>query len=196
MIRRHCLTIAASVYMALVASPRSLWAVVLPGGVIGDEEFSVLYDPTTGELAFDVPLDQEVTSVGILSAGRIFTGEPAQNLGGSLDHDRDNEIFKAVFPPEFNIGSISFGNVAPAGLTESFLLGDLTVLGSLRGGGGIGDTTSASGPSAPVDLVYIPEPSAIALFVFGAAGFWAWWTCSSRRSTAARRTSALKAQCP
>ena len=44
-------------------------------------------------------------------------------------------------------GSLSLRNVAQAGLSHDFVLGDLTVVGSLSGGGGLG----------PVDLVYIHE---------------------------------------
>ena len=49
--------------------------------------------------------------------------------------------------------------MAQPGLTEEFVLNDLTVVGSLAGGGVLGD----------VDLVYIPEPSSLALLGFGAA---------------------------
>ena len=44
---------------------------------------------------------------------------------------------KAVFRADFR--SISFGNVAQPGLDEDFLQGDLTVVGSLAGGGPLGD---------------------------------------------------------
>ena len=43
---------------------------------------------------------------------------------------------------------------------EDVVANDLTVIGSLDGGGGLGD----------VDLVYIPEPSTVALLVLGLAG--------------------------
>ena len=81
-----------------------------------------------------------------------------QNLGGSFDNDADNNIFKATFGSSF--GSLSFGNVAQAGLSEDFVLGDLTVVGSLAGGGDLG----------AVDLIYVPEPSALVLLALGAAG--------------------------
>ena len=44
--------------------------------------------------------------------------------------------------------------MAQAGLSAAFVLNDLTVVGSLAGGGALGD----------VDLIYIPEPSTIVLF--------------------------------
>ena len=77
---------------------------------------------------------------------------------GAFDNDVDANIFKATFGSSF--GSISFGNVARTGLSEDFVVNDLTVVGSLEGGGGLGD----------VDLVYVPEPSTLALLVFGVLG--------------------------
>ena len=56
--------------------------------------------------------------------------------------------------------SISFGSVAQAGLSEQFVADDLTVVGSLAGGGDLG----------PVDLVYVPEPSTGVLLLMGLAG--------------------------
>ena len=106
------------------------------------------------------PAGKNLTSVNIESASSIFTGAPAQNLGGSFDNDTDNNIFKATFGSSF--GSLSFGNVAQPGLSEDLVAGDLTVVGSLAGGGALGT----------VDLVYVPvpEPSALVLLVLGMAG--------------------------
>jgi hypothetical protein len=72
-----------------------------------------------------------------------------------FDNDGDDNIFKATFGSSF--GSLSFGNVAQTGLPRELLLDDLSVIGSLAGGGDLGD----------MDLIYVPESSALALTGFG-----------------------------
>ena len=131
------------------------YAALAAGGVTGDGQTSIGYDPSTGEVWVDAPAGTDLTSINIDSAAAVFSGEPAQNLGGSFDNDADDNIFKATFGSSF--GSLSFGNVAQAGLSESFLAADLSVVGSLAGGGDLGN----------VDLIYIPEPSTIALLAIG-----------------------------
>jgi hypothetical protein len=96
---------------------------------------SIVYNPSTGELAVDVP-GTKLTSINIDSAACIFTGDPAQNLGGDFDNHTDCNIFKTTFGTSF--GSLSFGNVAQTGLSPFFIFNDLTVHGSLRGGGFLG----------------------------------------------------------
>ncbi len=124
-------------------------------GMRGDGQTSIIYNAGTGEVAVDAPAGTNLTSVNIESAGRIFTGAPATNLGGSFDNDSDNNIFKATFGSSF--GSLSFGNVAQAGLSQQFVLNDLTVVGSLAGGGALGN----------VDLIYVPEPASALLLLIG-----------------------------
>jgi hypothetical protein len=134
------------------------YGAVQGGGVAGDGQASVVYNAGTGELSVDAPAGQELSSINIDSASGIFTGEPAQNLGGSFDNDADGNVFKATFGGSF--GSLSFGNVAQTGLSEAFLQEDLTVVGSLAGGGDLGD----------VDLIYVPEPTSVLLLALGLLG--------------------------
>ena len=142
-------------YAALASDP----------GTEGDGQTSIIYDPSSGQVSVDAPSGVELTSINIDSASGIFTGDAATNLGGSFDNDADSNIFKATFGSSF--GSVSFGNVAQTGLSREFVVSDLTAVGSLSGGGDLGD----------VDLIYVPEPSAMVLLSLAALmGLW------SRRS--------------
>ena len=133
------------------------YAAIGPSGTANDAQTSIIYHAGTGELAVDAPAGVQLTSINIESAASIFTGDPAQGLGGSFDNDTDNNIFKATFGSSF--GSMSFGNVAQAGLSQDVVAGDLTVVGSLAGGGSLGN----------VDLIYVPvpEPSSLLLLALG-----------------------------
>ena len=133
------------------------YAAVQPNGHSGDGQTSIVYNASTGEMAVDAPAGIELTSINIDSASGIFTGGAAANLGGSFDNDADGNVFKATFGSSF--GSLSFGSVAQAGLSEDFVLNDLTVIGSLAGGGDLGN----------VDLVYVPEPTSMLLLSVGLA---------------------------
>ena len=145
------------------------YAALAGPGTPGDGLASIIYDSTTGELGVDAPAGMELTSINVDSAAGIFTRDAAENLGGSFDNDSDNNIFKATFGSSF--GSLSFGTVAQAGLSEDFVLGDLTTVGSLAGGGDLGN----------VDLIYIPEPSTVVLLVLGLMGVVRWFGPRPRR---------------
>ena len=132
------------------------YAALAPKGT-GSGNATITYNPANGEVGLEAGAT-DLTSINIDSAAAIFTGEPAQNLGGSFDNDADNNIFKATFGSSF--GSLSFGMVAQSGLSEEFIRNDLSAVGSLLGGGDLG----------VVDLNYVPEPSTVVLLGFGVVG--------------------------
>ena len=127
------------------------YAAIAKGGIPNDGQTSVVYDAGTGEVKVDAPAGKELTSVNITSAGSLFIGDKPAVLDGAFDNFGGDNIFKATFGGSF--GSISFGNVLESGLAEEAVAGDLSVVGSLAGGGDLGD----------VDLIYIPEPSSMLL---------------------------------
>ena len=137
------------------------YATIKPDGQQHDGQTSIGYDANTGEVWVDAPAGIELTSINIDSATSIFTGEPAQNLGGSFDNAAANNIFKATFGSSF--GSLSFGKVARSGLSETSIQDELTVVGSLAGGGDLGE----------VDLIYVREPASALLLCLGLVmGLW------------------------
>ena len=131
------------------------YAAIQLGGATGDQQTSLVYDAGTGELAVDAPSGQELTSINITSTDGIFIGVKPSVLDGAFDNFAADNLFKATFGGSF--GSISFGNVLPAGIPESELATGLSAVVSLAGGGDLGE----------VDLVYIPEPTTGVLLLFG-----------------------------
>jgi len=96
-----------------------------------------VYYPETGELAIEAPKSKRLTSYNIESAAGIFRDPDCQ---WECNH---KNIFWATFAAVF--GSRSLGNVAQRDLSEEYIRNDLTVVGSLSGGGDLGE----------VDLIYI-----------------------------------------
>ena len=128
------------------------------GGSQGDDQTSLVYTAGTGELSVDAPAGKELTSINITSAAGLFQGDKPAALDGAFDNFAADNVFKATFGGSF--GSISFGTVLAADLTQDQLLNDLSAVGSLAGGGDLGE----------VDLVYIPEPSTFALICLSLLG--------------------------
>ncbi len=102
---------------------------MLPGGVLDDDQTLLIYDALTGMVGVDGRAAVELTSIHIASAAGFLTGYAAHNLGGSFDFDSDPQLLKATFGSSF--GSLSFGTIAQPGLSEDFLLADLSLDGSL-----------------------------------------------------------------
>ena len=100
---------------------------------------TIMTSPLTGTIA-PTASRTEMQGIGVQSSPmEWFT---RSNFGGSF-------------------GTLSFGNVAQPGLAEDFMLSDLTVVGSLAGGGDLGD----------VDLIYVPEPATALLCALAILGF-------------------------
>ena len=140
--------------LGLASSTGSAWATLMPGGVEGDIRTSIVYDAGSGELGVDAPMNADLASILIDSQAGILTGGPAENLEGPFDLHSDSKLFKM---DDAGFGSLSFGAVAPPGLSEALVLADLEVNATLLGGGKTGS----------VDLVYVPEPTTLALLVLG-----------------------------
>ena len=132
------------------------YGAIKEGGMRGDDQTSLVYDAGTGELSVDSPAGKELTSINITSTASQFIGDKPTVLDGAFDNFAADNIFKATFGGSF--GDISFGNALPAGLSSAELAADLTAVGSLAGGGDLGE----------VDLIWIPEPTAFLLMTLGA----------------------------
>ena len=132
-------------YGAIAANP----------GQTADGQTSLMYDARTGQLSVDPPVGVDLTSINIDSEMGRFRGDRPDVLNGSFDNFESTNLFKATFGSSF--GTLAFGAVLDAGIARESLLDDLTVVGSLSGGGDLGD----------VDLVYVPEPASLLLFALG-----------------------------
>ena len=135
-------------------------ASILPAGVPCDSQGSIAYDPNTGELVIDAPLDFKLNDVSISSASGIFDPDNVRNVGPEFggtffDVVSSVEIFKATFarPP---FGSLSFGFAAPVGLKEEFLLSDLTVIGTPKLDRTLEESLADPATLGDVDLIYGP----------------------------------------
>ena len=131
----------------------------MPDTQVDAAELIIGYDAASGELWIDTPEGIELTSISIDSKSGVFTGQPAEQLGGTFDNDSDTNIFKATFGGSFQ--KLSFGDVAQSNLPQDFVQDDLTVNGSLAGGGTINDLQLA--------FVPVPEPSAIVMLLVACA---------------------------
>ena len=131
------------------------YASLAAAGIRGDGQTSLIYDTASGELSVDAPAGNKLTSINVTSAAGLFQGDTPALLDGAFDNFAADNIFKATFGGTF--GSISFGSVLPAGLAEEDLAADLSAVGSLAGGGALGE----------VDLIYVPEPTTVLLTLNG-----------------------------
>jgi hypothetical protein len=147
---RHCFPIGL---LIILIGSGTLHGTTRPG-VVGDGEASIAYVAVTGEMIIQPDLEP-IGLFDIVSASGIFMANatlPPRGLG--LDVNTANRISWAALRDNALISNFSLGMVGPSGLSQAFLLNDLTLTGS----GGFGT------PTLILDLVYtIPEPPTVAL---------------------------------
>jgi hypothetical protein len=122
----------------------------LPQAVLADGVPDVIYNPASGEFTLHPDGVVGIDSFKIDSASGIFTGAAPVFPGASFfTTDTAIRIAENFFVPAL-AGPHNLGAVAPAGLSEAFLTGDLTMLMGISGM-----------PNVVPQLTVIPEPSAI-----------------------------------
>ena len=118
------------------------------------------YDANTGDFGWEA--NEQLTSIQVSSEAGIFgTGSADVDFGFDAGFcsfpdciTSPQRIFKATFGDSF--GSFVLQNLVETGLTEEFLLRDLSATGSY----------SVGGPFGPdVELLYIPEPSTLLMMM-------------------------------
>lgn len=128
----------------------------VPGqGVIGDENLTIVYDPSAGSWWTDYPADATPITTFELEASEEFFMGP--------DPDWKVGLFDLYTPTKaFKLDPAGFNHLGPAGakpgMTEAELSQMLTVTGSFLGGGVL----------APVDIAVVPEPSSCVILLLGA----------------------------
>lgn len=143
----------ATTYILLSPSANAqLSSELMPNGVLNDNILSVVYHSLTGEISVDVPQDMQLSVVNITSGSQDFDWVCV------FDNCGERTLIRATFGSTIT-SSFSFGEVVAPGLSEEFLLSDLTVLADLSDGGGL----------VEADLVYIavPEPNCCSLALTG-----------------------------
>lgn len=126
-----------------------------PGGVMGLA--TLIYSPATGDLHL-VTRNREITTIEIISADRLFQGDRPPELDGLFDVYNAGKIFK-LDPAGF--GDLFFPAALPPDLSFAELAQDLTINGSVVGGGAL---------DATLQYEFIPEPRSSLLAIFGVIG--------------------------
>ncbi len=119
---------------------------------VDEGEPHVIYDPATGEVRINPGNKVGINSFVFISASGVFTGDPMIPPGTSMFlTDTDTMVALNFFAPAL-MGETSLGAIMATGLTEAFLLNDLTLLGGISGQNNF-----------EFALVVIPEPTTVML---------------------------------
>ena len=136
--------------IALVAVSSTMVQAAIPGGgVVGDENISVVYDPADGSMSIDAA-GKMVSTFELVSDTGVLTGATPALVAPPFDVHTPVKFF--ILKTD-GIGDTDLGQLATAGLTEEMLMGDLTLNGSILPSGNLGNA----------DLAYVPEPSSLGL---------------------------------
>jgi hypothetical protein len=123
----------------VVAAAANIGLAATTSGSSGDGKTSISYDVSTGEIVIQ-PDGQPVGLFDIQSASGIFIADARLPPGGlGLDVNTANRKSWAALQPSAFLADFSLGAIAPPGLTNNFLLNDLTLTGS----GGFGTENRA-----------------------------------------------------
>ncbi|MCA9166960.1 MAG: hypothetical protein KDB23_04810 [Planctomycetales bacterium] len=120
-------------------------------GEFGDRSPSVIYDANTGRLSLERGWKGQAATIEIISASHQFIGPQPEFIRPPFDVFSESKIFMLRGGTCIPDG-LDFGTVLPAGLSQEFLLGDLSIAGS---GCGPWESTYR-------DLIYVPEPTFLA----------------------------------
>ena len=132
---------------------------VATAGQAGDNNPDIIYDPATGDIKISPDGVNGINSIVLQSVAGIFTGSPPTFPGSSFfTTDSDKEVSQTFFQPAMTNAPFDMGNIAQTGLSQSFLLGDLTMTGGSTGASNFQFT------------LITPEPASIGLLGIGAVG--------------------------
>lgn len=127
-----------------------------------------IYDPATGNVSVDSQ-GERIVSMVVDSTSGIFTGQRPTSLNGEFDVFRSKRLFK--FDAN-GFQNVDFDAAAARGLTETALLRDLCVAGSLPAGERLSGVrlNSAQGPllkqcdTTPLTDGAVPPPASVVAF--------------------------------